>query len=541
VTYLRQSRFASGWRWQGIVALLSLLRQRRKDLYAGVRVHAANDPAHPALVTAHETFTYKELDFFADQFTRALDDAAIHAGDKIVVALGNTTAGVIATIGAGNLGSVVVPISPYASSEELVYVVRHADARVICLNHEQWLCLNDETRDFLGSRLVIVHGEETPKQAVSWDHFITHHSHHRKTKPSRHGADLMLYTSGTTGQPKGALLDTHHISYLRAYEVMSRLGITRYDRFHTACPFYHAAPQALIGFVLTLGGTVYLDEKFDAENTHALWERADITSTFVVPTQIVRLLEKENGLATPPKTLTRLICGGAPLAASLKKKTLETFGPILYDFYGATELGMVSLATPELLQKKPATVGSPFPGVDVKLITEDGSEAIANELGEIFVSSDQFNFQYYKDPPATQKALRGNYRTVGDIGYKDRDGDLFIVDRKTDMMISGGENIYPAEIEHTLLQHPHIADVAVVGEPDNEWGERVCAFIVPREGKTLTACEVIEFCANHLSSMKKPRRVVFVKEIPRNTQGKILKRQLREELKPNQPAPAIQP
>ena len=228
-----------------------------------------------------------------------------------------------------------------------------------------------------------------------------------------------------------------------------------------------------------------------------------------------------------PRALERLLSGGAALPATVKQRALAAFGPVLFDFYGATELGLVSIATPEDLRRKPGTIGRPFPGVQVKLV-HDGRDVAAGEPGELYVRSDQFHFAYHDNAAATRESALGAYRTVGDIATRDSDGFLYLVDRKTDLIISGGVNIYPAEIENELLDHPRIADVAVVGMPDADWGESVCAFVVARG--ELTAGEVIAFCAERLSSLKKPKRVEFVSEIPRSPQGKVLKRELRDRL-----------
>jgi acyl-CoA synthetase (AMP-forming)/AMP-acid ligase II len=188
------------------------------------------------------------------------------------------------------------------------------------------------------------------------------------------------------------------------------------------------------------------------------------------------------------------------------------------------------MASPEQLVRKPSTIGLPFPGVEVRFLDDAGNEVADGQRGELYVGSDQFNFGYYKNEEATKKASRGRFRTVGDIGYRDEEGLLFVVDRKSDMIISGGVNIYPAEIEAELLTHPSVADAAVIGMPDSEWGESVCAFVVARPGETLSAEEVIRFCGERLASLKKPKRVELIAELPRSPQGKVQKRELRAKI-----------
>jgi acyl-coenzyme A synthetase/AMP-(fatty) acid ligase len=331
-----------------------------------------------------------------------------------------------------------------------------------------------------GRTVALLEGKEG--EAVAWNDLLGRDEVPKRERRQR-DPDIMMYTSGTTGKPKGAMLNMHKVSYLRAYQILGACGFSKHSRFYTACPAYHAAPTAFIGFTLSAGGTVHLDDKFDAERVWRYLDEAEITIAFMVPTQIVRILNlPREVLQKRPRALERLISGGAPLPLPTKQRALHELGPLLYDFYGATELGLVSLAGPEAIAKKPGTIGLPFPGVDVKFFDDDGHEVKRGDKGTLYVTSDQFDFGYYKNAEATQKAFAGEYRTVGDIGYMDDDGYIFIVDRKSDMIISGGVNIYPAEIEQVLLEHPAIEDATVVGAPDPEWGETVAAFVVMRAG-----------------------------------------------------------
>jgi acyl-CoA synthetase (AMP-forming)/AMP-acid ligase II len=535
--YLARAEAHRDWTLAGARAAARLLASQRKDLYALLPIHAANKPDKQAIVGPDRAYTYGELDAAANGFAAGLSSLGVKRKDKVIVALGNTAESVVVSAGAANAGAVVVPVSTHYKARELEHVVLHSDARLVCLTTEQWQAIGGSaahTPEYLRGRTLALLGERrewpagaravtdirgvVPPPLPLW----------RQLLARDHDARLMLYTSGTTGKAKGAMLGMHRVSNLRAFELLGTCGFTKHDRFYTACPAYHAAPTAFIGFVLSIGGTVILGDHFDAAR---VWHELDaqaITCAFMVPTQIVRLLALgPETLAKKPRALARLLSGGAALPLPVKQRALAEIGPILYDFYGATELGLVSLATPEDLRRKPGTIGKPFPGVRVKLM-QDGREVAHGERGELYVTSDQLDFGYYKNDAATQQASLGAYRTVGDIAVEDADGFLFLVDRKVDLIISGGVNIYPAEIENELLTHPRIADAAVVGVPDAEWGESVCAFVVARG--ELTSAEVIAFCAERLASLKKPKRVEFLSEIPRSPQGKIQKRELRARL-----------
>jgi fatty-acyl-CoA synthase len=531
--YLQGADLHTDWTLLGAKSFAELLLDGRKDLYGMLFMHAANTPSKPAVVEQGRVHDYRAFNSLACRFGTGLYQRGVRRGDKVIIALGNTTEALASTAGCAHLGAVAVPASRHYLEKELSHIVTHADAKVVCLTHKQWHAVKGSAShmpDYLRGRTVaLLEGGEG--DAIGWADLLGSDEVPKRERRQR-DPDLMLYTSGTTGKAKGAMLNMHKVSYLRAYQILGTCGFSKHTRFYTACPAYHAAPTAFIGFSFSAGGTVHLDDKFDAERTWRYLDEAEITVAFMVPTQIVRLLSlPKEVLAKKPRALERIVSGGAPLPLPVKQRALEALGPVLYDFYGATELGLVSLANPDDLKKKPGTIGLPFPGVDVKFLNEHGQEVPRGEKGALYVTSDQFDFGYYKNADATQKAFSGEYRTVGDIGYMDQDGYLFIVDRKSDMIISGGVNIYPAEIEEVLLEHPAIEDATVVGAPDAEWGESVVAFVVTKAGQSVSEQAVIEHCSGQLASMKKPKRVVFLAELPRNPTGKILKAQLREQLR----------
>lgn len=303
----------------------------------------------------------------------------------------------------------------------------------------------------------------------------------------------VLITAGSTGAPKPVALDTGSMGRLRALQIMAACGFDNTVRFYTACPLSHAAPRVFAGFTLAMGGTLVLAEKFVAERAWAEWDALSVTTVFVVPTQLVRLLALPDALLEKkPRALVRILCGGAPFSPTLKQRALDRLGPIVYDFYGASELGLVSLATPDDLRTHPQSVGRPLPGVRVRIVD-----------GEVFVTS-----------PLCKN------RSAGDLGRLE-DGRLYLTGRKTDLIITGGVNVYPREIEDVLLAHPAVLEVCVRGLPDEEWGEAVTAFVALNPGYVVDAAALIAHCGASLAPAKKPKRVVILPELPKTAAGKI--------------------
>lgn len=537
--YTREADLHTDWTLGGAQALAAIVLSQRKDLYAALPIHARNTPHRPALICHGVTWSYSELYERAYRAALALQQRGVGRGDKVVVAFGNRAESLVCNIAVSMIGAVVVPVSTHYRHSEWQHVLANAEPKLVMILESHLHALGGLAgcAYFQPSRMVVLGEPSHPAMQrfseltvsgslegagalrIPWNEVDT-------TTPN-----LMMYTSGTTGKAKGAMLNMNRVNLARAYQLMSEFGITKHTRFHTSCPAYHAAPTVFIGLTLTLGGVVVLDDKLDAEQTWAAFSERQITHTFMVPTQLVRLLEKVPAakLAERPSSLRRIISGGAPLPPPVKDRIAASLPNLVWDFYGATELGMVSLASPEDLVAHKGTIGRPLPGVDVKFLLPNGEEAATGEPGELYVRSDQFSFGYHKNPVATAQAQRGEFRTVSDVGYRNRDGFLFLVDRKSDLIISGGVNVYPAEIENELLLHPSVLDVAVVGVPHPEFGESIVAFVVPRE--PLSSEQVVAFCLQRLSKQKKPQRVVFIDELPRSPQGKVQKQTLRELVK----------
>jgi acyl-CoA synthetase (AMP-forming)/AMP-acid ligase II len=305
------------------------------------------------------------------------------------------------------------------------------------------------------------------------------------------------------------------------------------DVYLTTGPLYHSGPGGFMGLALALGNTVVVQRKFKAEDWLRLVERYGVTSTFSAPTPIrmVCNLPDEVKRRYDTSTMKRMIANAAPWSFALKQMYLAFMpGDSLWEVYGSTELGVNCVLRPEDQLRKPGSCGQPAPMVEVKLFDDDGNEVVGTgpeHTGELFVKSPSVFADYYKQHDKFLADQKHGYQTVGDIAYLDDEGYVYICDRKKDMIISGGVNIYPAEIESALEHHPDILEAAVFGVPDEQWGESVHAVVVLREGASLTDDEVIEFGRQHLAHYKVPRTISWLDELPKTGSGKILKRELR--------------
>jgi acyl-CoA synthetase (AMP-forming)/AMP-acid ligase II len=340
----------------------------------------------------------------------------------------------------------------------------------------------------------------------------------------------MTYTAGTTGKPKGARRRAADPGAMLAR--MTALRCTAPDDVHlVAGPLYHSAPGGFALYAHALGQTVVVMRRFDPEDALRTIERERCTTTFMAPTLLKRLVDLpvEVRRRYDVGSMRSIVVAAAPCPMRVKEDVLAWFGPVLHEFYGSTELGINTVLEPADMLRKPGSCGRAAPGVELAILGEDGRPLPPGTPGELHVRRGPGVFDgYYKNPQATAETARGDWLSVGDVAWMDTEGFVFICDRKRDLIISGGVNIYPAEIEDVLHRHPAIEDVAVFGVPDADWGERVHAAIRLRPGQDLTPAEVTEFCRRHLADYKTPRQVSFHADLPRDTAGKLVKRVLRE-------------
>jgi acyl-CoA synthetase (AMP-forming)/AMP-acid ligase II len=480
------------------------------------------------------TLTYGELNEQANRLVNILLDLGAIPGETKVVWCGQNSPGIVVMINAARkLGVTAVPLNYRLSDEEATYVADHCDATIVYVDAEFAPMFERIRHDLPKVQQYLVFEGAVPDGMVDVDAAMAAASPADPVVPAATEAGAtMIYTSGTTGKPKGAFRrgggDLSHLVGLLAL-----IGYKQDDVYIPTGPLYHSGPSGFMGIAQVLGQTVVIQRRFDPVDWLRLVDKYKVTSTFSAPTPIrmVCNLPAEVKAAYDVSSMKRMVANAAPWSFALKLLYLADFpADSLYEVYGSTELGVNSVLLPEDQLRKPASCGKPAPNVEIKLFDDDGREVTGTgpeHTGELFVKSSSVFADYYKQHEQFLNDQRDGYQTVGDIAYRDDEGYYYICDRKKDMVISGGMNIYPAEIEAALEAHPDVLEAAVFGVPSEEWGESVHAVVVVREGATLTEEQVVDHAREHLAGYKIPRSVSWSPELPKTGSGKILKRDLR--------------
>ncbi|MFY9887532.1 MAG: AMP-binding protein [Streptosporangiaceae bacterium] len=477
-------------------------------------------------------WTYADLEAAANQLGNALLGLGAQPGQKVIWC-GPNSVPVVAVINATRkIGVVAVPLNYRLTTEEARYVIGHSDAVIAYVDAEYAHLFEGLAGELPSLRHVIVFGGPAPAGMLSSDELTAVASEQPPDVGEAVGTGgTMIYTSGTTGKPKGAV--RYATDQETGLALITLLGYRPDDIYITSGPLYHSGPGAFMGIGLLFGQTIVVQRKFDAEDWLRLVDKYKITSTFSAPALVRMLcaLPDEVKAKYDRSSMRVMIANAAPWSFALKQQYVADFPPeSLWEVYGSTELGVDCVLRPEDQMRKPGSCGQPAPLIEIVLFDADGTAVTGTgpeHPGELYVRSKGVFNEYYKQQDSYDAASRGDFHTVGDIAYWDDEGFLYICDRKNDMIISGGMNIYPAEIEAALEQHPAIYDVAVFGIPSEEWGEIVHATVVLAPGSELTGDQIKTFGKEHLAGYKVPRSVDFVDELPRTGSGKILKRQLR--------------
>ena len=474
-----------------------------------------------------------------------LGEFGVGPGDAIGVVLRNDFAFFEASYAAQHLGAYSVPVNWHGRTQEIAYVLNDCGAKAVvahadllpevgsAMPSEVPLFVVPTPPEIAAAYRIADELCTPPTDALLWDDLAACFP---PLPDAPAGAiSSMIYTSGTTGNPKGVRrLDRGPgAAQLFAAIVRDVFGIApdRVTRAANTGPLYHSAPNSYGLSAVRAGALVVLQPRFDAEGLLRLIEQYRITHLHMVPTMFVRLLRlpEEVKRKYDLSSLEWVIHGAAPCPIDVKRAMIEWWGPVIHEYYGATETGIATFHTSEEALRKPGTVGRPLPGGTVRIYGADGRILPAGKVGEIYLWLDGFpDFTYHGLVDKRQEVGRDGLVTLGDVGYLDEDGYLFICDRGRDMVISGGVNIYPAEIEMALLAMPGVHDCAVFGIPNEEFGEKLCAHIEPDPEVRLGAAEVTTFLRERLADFKVPRVIKFETALPREDSGKIIKRKLRE-------------
>jgi long-chain acyl-CoA synthetase len=494
------------------------------------------------IISGDRYLSIDALDINAARAASALHSAGIWQGDVVALLLRNDFAYFEATRGAALLGATTVPMNWHMSDEEIAYVLDDCDAKVLIAHSD---LLTESVLALCGGREVIavetpaeiseafgINGDLciAPRAVPEWYQWLS--AFDQWSEEPRPMSNPMFYTSGTTGMPKGVLRKP--VAPEVAARAMARSAVAwglrgKNLRAIMTGPLYHSAPNAYGMGIVRGGGLLVLQPRFDARNTLELIELYQITHLHMVPTMFVRLLKlsAKERQDYDLSSLQHVAHGAAPCPEEVKNQMIEWWGPVIYEYYAMTETGIIAMCDSEQWLAHPGTVGCAPEGVDIRILDQQNQDCEPGTPGQICVSSETTPYvAYHRAQKKTEELRLGNYIATGDVGYLDTDGFLHISDRISDMVISGGVNIYPAEIEKVLVSMPAVRDCAVFGIPDSEYGERLVSVVETSE--SLASDSLGDFLRKHISAYKVPREFLFVEHLPREDSGKIKKRLLRD-------------
>lgn len=518
--------------------------QTKGELYVNLSdqlsITAKTHPTKTAYIFNDKETSYMELEGAVIKFASQLVDLGYKKGDHIALIVGNSPYYIIGLYGAMRIGATVIPINPLYTPHEMTYILRNGDVKGIITMDvlmEKMAAIDDQLPNVThyiscetGSE--INENNLTPKMK-SFSKLIEQGSLEYRG-PSLHEEDvaLILYTSGTTGKPKGAML-THKNLYSNAKDTADYLEISGDDRVIAALPMFHVFCLTVsLNAPLMNGGTVLIMPKFSPKEVFHIAREHRATIFAGVPTMYNYLLQSGMGTKEDFKDIRFCISGGSAMPVALLKSFEEYFDVIVSEGFGLSEASPVTCFNPLDRPRKPGSIGKSIVNVTNKVVDEFGEEVPVGEVGELIVQGPNVMKGYYNMPEETAMTLKDGWLYTGDMARMDDEGYFYIVDRKNDMIIVGGYNVYPREIEEVLYEHPGVAEVAVIGVPHVGTGEAVISFVVTKD-PGLTEGDLMEFCKGHLAKYKIPSQIEFLEELPKNTTGKILRRQLKDLVKDN--------
>jgi acyl-CoA synthetase (AMP-forming)/AMP-acid ligase II len=512
------------------------------NLADGLRINSWRYPDKPAAVFEDRRVTYKELNTRANQLAHAILSRGFKRQEKCSIIMYNNIEFLEIYHGLTRAAMISVPINFRLVPSEMEYVINNSDSVALFVGHELFENLNLDKLDKIKKENIIVIGpeEETPEGLLNYEAFIGDQATHEPANVEQREDDIFYfgYTSGTTGFPKGAM------NTIRGtLDIVKNVFVRTAGKPHikldarvllAIIPICHSNSVWSTLITLWCGGTnvIFPSGKFDPENVLQLIDREKVTTSSMVPTMITRILELPEDIKSKydMSSLTSLGCSSAPLLTKTKESALDFFNNVRFsEGYGSTETGALTTLRHKDQLRKVRSIGQPNPGIDIKLVDDDGNTITEpNKQGVLWAKARSAFIGYYKDPVKTEESIDGEWATAGDVAYIDEEGYYYLADRKHDMIISGGENIYPAEIEEVITQLKAVSEVAVIGVPNEQWGEEVKAIVQLKNSGEITEQDILDHCKENLAGYKRPRSVLFVDDFPRTATGKILKRILRK-------------
>lgn len=504
--------------------------QLSRSLLVGEKVKRAAHqvPNKEAFICADVRCTYGQLEKKVENLAGWLQQAGIGYEDKVGLLLLNGLPFIEVFYATALTGAVSVPLNFRLNSDDLAFMIDHSDCRFLFVNHQYVEMIESILYKCPKLERMIVVGDSSMPKSLNYDSIFDHvYPYTPCTKLNGYSDCAIIYTSGTTGQPKGAVLTHQNL----CIDGMNRASFAHMDDNHRqllVAPLFHIA--ALSTLVSPVNGTTVIHSQFQPVDVLETIEKERINAIFLGPTMWHMLVSVPNIGDYDLTSLKTCYAGSAPNPIPLKEKILKCFpNGQLYDPFGQSEMSPVTTCLlPEDSLRKNTSVGKPIANVEVRVVDEEMNDVPLGEIGEIVYRGPTMMKEYYKNPEAAEETFRGGWFHSGDLVRMDDEGFIYVVDRKKDMIISGGENIYPVEIENILHGHPDIQECAVIMAPDELWGEVVKAIVVKKQGADLTKQEIIAFFQERMGSNKKPKIVVFVDALPRNAEGNILKKALRE-------------
>jgi len=544
---VRETKVVRPIRPSSLAQFVRAARQTRRGPHLAVMFHAAAHPDKEALVEYGELgvrrMTWGELDATINRLAHVLADRGAGAGARVALMLPNGIEYLVAQQALARLGATAVQIGYRLKAPEIAYILGNAEPRATIVAAD-FLDVMRDARAQAGNKggpMLTVGGTTSHGDAEDWARALAATS--PELPPRSTGGDgggVIVYTSGTTGKPKGANRSWNKTGFESVADMIHQVGMRADDRHLVVCPLYHSAAPAFVAIMMAFGATVVLQNHFDPEQCLDIIQRERITCTLMVPTMIVRLtnVSPEVRQRYNTQSLRWLMSAAAPLTTEAARRFMEMYGPVLWNFYGATETGLVTLAGPHDHVTRPGTIGKALRGNQIRLLDEAGQQVAVGQVGELYARNVTLISGYHNNEEATKSSQRDGFFSVGDMGRIDREGYYYLESRKHDMVISGGVNIYPREIEDLLHTHPAILDAAVIGVPHQVLGEEaVETWVGQVTSSSMPALDpvpitglrsVVAGLRAGLADFKRPRKVTFLAELPRNPTGKVLKRELRE-------------
>jgi len=491
-------------------------------------LNARRHPNRAALIDEEGEFTYKELDEAAHAVANGLIAKGVNGGDGVAILARNHRWFMVANYGAARAGARIILLNSEFSGPQIKEVAEREGAKIVIYDDEYTKAVS-KAEPPLGKLRALGVNPDSDEPSGSNDEtlaeLIARSSKSPAPKASRH-ASIIILTSGTTGTPKGANRSTPP-TLAPVGGILSHVPFKANEVTSLPAPMFHALGYLHATIAMFLGSTLLLRRKFKPPLVLEDIEKHKATAMVVVPVMLSRILDALEKMDKKPdlSSLKIIFVSGSQLGAELANRALKDVGPVIYNMYGSTEIAFATIAGPKDLEKNAATVGPVVKGVKVKILDDNGSEVPQGDVGRIFVGN-AFPFEGYTG--GGHKQIIDGLMSSGDVGYFDEHGLLYVSGRDDEMIVSGGENVFPAEVEDLISGHPDVVEATAIGVEDKEWGHRLRAFVVKKDDASLDEDTVKHYVRDHLARYKVPREVIFLEELPRNPTGKILKRELRE-------------